>query len=111
MMGTTCFALSGSPLAVLQERIAAELAAEAILCACPHPVTADMLELPRRILGCDGCVRNLVEAADAEQAPMCACCGTGVATRTSCWAVGSVLVVARLCDPCGTAVNVPVSPN
>lgn len=102
--------LPGSPLAELQDRVRAELAVDSIPVACPHPATADNLNVSERILACNDCIRPLVDAADAAKPPQCACCGAR-ATRTSTWAADHVYVVARLCDVCGTAGNVPLNPN
>src|ERR1700678_4057120 len=93
-------ALEGSPLAVLQSAISAEMAQDRIHRACQHPATADLLTLPRRILGCDTCVCELTQAADALSPPDCSACGES-ATRTSVWISGTVTVIAVMCDGCG----------
>jgi hypothetical protein len=104
--------LPGSPVAVLRARVDAELAAGSIPCACPHPATADALSLPGKIFGCIDCVPALTEAADERQAPVCSCCTTSPATRTTGWATASsVIVLARVCATCQMTLNTPMSPN
>jgi len=104
--------LEGSPSSVLADRIAAELADGAIPCACPHPVTADRLGLPSRTLRCADCDAGTPEHPDSTPGP-CASCGTADARTWAIWldAAAHVLVVARVCQDCGTGGNVPVCPN
>jgi hypothetical protein len=104
--------LPGSPLAEFEARINDELAAGEIAPTCPHPVTVARLYLPARILcclDCDDTMQDTLQEAESNP-PACAICA-GRATRWACWLAGQVLAMARLCDPCGTAGNVPMSPN
>jgi len=98
-------ALPGSPKAALAARVAADLAADVIACACPHPATASVLFLPAGVLCCADCTEAVRETAGV-QPPACAICATE-ATRSSAWMAGPVLVWARLCDACGTAGDTP----
>ncbi len=100
--------LPGSPLAILHEQIAAELAAGRIPCACPHPVTADRLSLPGRVLACADCTYALTFPEVFAAAAGCSCCGASARMRFTGWAEGSVLVIARVCDSCA---DTPISPN
>lgn len=101
----------GSPAAAFRARIAAELA-DGIPCACEHPVTADRLFLPSRILRCHECDAAAADQPDSDLGP-CASCGAPDARSWSIWLdeAAHVGVVARVCEPCGTAQTVPISPN
>jgi hypothetical protein len=101
--------LGGSPLADLTAQIGAELAAGAIPCGCPHPVTASRLFLPARILCCTDCDDLVREVLNAQPSG-CAIC-SGPATRSAMWLAGRVLVMARLCETCGTTGNTPLCLN
>ena len=82
-VGGPSIPLAGSPVADLSDRINAELEAEAIPCACPHPVTADMLYLPGRILYCTDCATAVNKAIN--QPPFtCTICNATAAGWT-CW--------------------------
>jgi hypothetical protein len=101
--------LPGSPLGTFTDRVNAELAAGAIPHACPHPGTADWLRLPERILACADCAPALLEAVSG-QPPECAVCAAPP-TRWAHWTAEHVMVLARLCDACGTTGNTPMSQN
>ncbi len=105
-------ALPGSPVAGLCARVAAELAGGGITAACPHPATADRLYLPSRTLRCHDCNAEADDRPDSEPGP-CAACGADGAGRWVTWLDerARVLVMARLCEACGTTGNVPFSQN
>jgi hypothetical protein len=101
--------LAGSPSAVFRTRIAAELAAGTIPCACPHPVTADRLWLPSRTLRCAECDMGVADQPESNRGP-CASCGVPDARGWSIWVdeVSHVEVLARICETCGTSGTLPV---
>lgn len=101
-------AVDESPLAALAASVAAELEGGAIPCACPHPVTADRLSLPSRILRCHDCDADAGDNPDSTPGA-CASCGTAGAGVYAVCVAGTVLVTARVCVPCGTAGTTPVS--
>lgn len=103
-------ALKESPLAALAASVAAELESGAIPCACPHPVTADRLSLPSRILRCHDCDAEAGDCPDSSPGT-CASCGIAGAGVYSVILVGAVLVIARICVPCGTAGTTPADPG
>ncbi len=100
--------LPGSPAAAFRARIATELADGSILCACAHPVTADRLTLPARALRCAECDAAAADPPDSHPGP-CASCGAPDACAWSIWLdeAAHVLVIARVCPPCGTAGTAP----
>jgi hypothetical protein len=104
--------LPGSPAAAFHARIAAELADGSIPCACPHPATADCLSLPSGTLRCRECDASPADQPDSQPGP-CASCGTSGACTWSFWLdkASRVGVVARVCQPCGTAGTAPVTWN
>jgi hypothetical protein len=104
--------LNGSPGSIFRARIAAELADGSILPACPHPATANVLSLPSRILRCGECEATSPERPDSEPGPCAACGAPGIGTWTA-WLseAARVLVTARVCEPCQTSGNVPLSLN
>jgi hypothetical protein len=101
--------LPESPAAVFRGRIGAELANGSIPPVCLHPATADRLYLPSRTLRCHECDGV---TPDADPGP-CASCGAADARGWSIWLDerAFVLVIARVCEACGTAGSAPVSWN
>jgi len=93
-----------SPLAAFQDRIACELASDAISYACTHPADAARLYLPPRILCCADCSELAREAA-ALHAAECAICSAPTALPATCWVTGRVLVMALICETCGATGN------
>ena len=101
--------LPGSPMGEFGARINTQLDEDAIPCACPHPVTADRLFMPSRILCCTECAAWVREVADQQQ-PECAVCG-GPATGSVMWPHGLVVVMAQTCGNCQAAGVVFLPPD
>lgn len=102
--------LAGSPAATFRAWVGAELAEGTIPYGCPHPVTADRLLLPVRTLRCAECHER--ERPASTPGPCASCEAPGASDWT--WWVdehAGVLVIARVCVPCGTDGTVPVSWN
>jgi hypothetical protein len=102
--------LPGSPAATFREWIAAELAEGTIPYGCPHRVAADRLLLPARTLRCAGCH----ERDRPSNAPgPCASCEVPGASSWTWWVDerARVLVIAQVCESCGTDGTVPLCPN
>jgi len=104
--------LAGTPAATFRAWVGAELAEGTIPHGCPHPATADHLLLPSWTLHCGGCYEQERALDPSPPGPCASCDAPGVSTWT--WWLdedSQVTVVARVCEPCGTAGTVPVSSN
>ncbi len=98
------------PAGTFRAWIEAEFAEDAIPYACPHPATADRLSLPDWALRCAECYDQ--EQPDSGPGPWASCDAPGASTW-SWWPVedSNVIVIARVCGPCGTDGTVPLCLN